>query len=122
MGNVLLFLFLLQVKHFFVDFVNQTLAEIEGKKFYGNLTGIGHSLKHGIGTAICACIALDFDLDYIALYIFFGAVDFILHYHIDWIKSNFTETDMTQKAYWVDFGGDQLAHQLTYLLLAVIIV
>lgn len=122
MTNILLFLFLLQFKHWIIDFLNQSNKEIVGKKIYGNLSGIGHSLKHGLGTTICALFVLDFELYNIIFAFILGNVDFILHYHIDWYKSNYGESDPSKKQFWNWLGFDQMLHQITYIFLALMII
>jgi hypothetical protein len=46
-----------------------------------------------------------------------AAVDFMLHYHIDWAKSNYGNRDIGTKAFWNHLGLDQLAHQLVYIFI-----
>jgi hypothetical protein len=99
----------LQLKHWYIDFVNQTNAEVVSKGHYGELTGILHSAKHGIGTGI---IFLFID-PYLAASI--GLLDFILHYHIDWTKRNFGNQDIQNPKFWAHLGLDQMAHQLCYI-------
>ena len=111
--SIFTLLALLFVKHWYVDFVNQNSDEMLGKGVYGNAHGIMHSVKHGVGT-------------FIIMWMFVGdwpfaftiaAMDFALHYHIDWIKVRWGSKDIYSKAFWSQFGLDQLAHSLTYLLL-----
>lgn len=104
-------LVLLFIKHWYVDFVNQSQEEINNKGSYGNLIGLGHSVKHGIGTIF---VFLLVGLDPL-LAIIFGAVDLIIHYHVDWIKMRFGNRDYTKQAFWTQLGLDQLAHALTYI-------
>lgn len=109
------FLFLilscLFIKHWYFDFVNQTQEEVDLKGTYGNWTGMKHSVKHGLATAVIL-IVLAVDP---AISIMFGLIEFFLHYHIDWIKMHYGTKDMHTKAFWTQFGFDQLAHSLTYL-------
>lgn len=110
---MLFVLTLLFIKHWYVDFVNQTAAEIESKSRYLSPQSMWHSAKHGIGTGIA------FLLTGTSL---FGAVllalaDFLLHYHIDWTKMSFGNRDISCPQFWSHLGLDQLAHSLTYLVL-----
>lgn len=112
----LLWLFLLvplQIKHWYIDFVNQSAAEVASKGIYGDRAGIYHSLKHGIGTAICFALVLGSVGFEVALLI--GIIDFILHYHIDWLKMNYGNRDINNPAFWNHLGLDQMAHQLCYI-------
>ena len=52
MIEILAILALLQIKHWYVDFVIQTMDEVNGKGIYGNWQGIKHSLKHGVATML----------------------------------------------------------------------
>lgn len=104
-------LVLLFVKHWYVDFVNQTAVEVESKAHYLSLPGIFHSGKHGIGTGLV------FLLSGIGLIgaLLLAMIDFLLHYHIDWTKMNYGNRDITNPQFWSHLGLDQLAHSLTYL-------
>ena len=116
MFDVLIFLALLQIKHWYVDFLNQSDNEIKSKGIYGDWSGIMHSAKHGLGTMLATIVA--FDMTYAPWAVALGVIDFIIHYHIDWIKSNFGNKDISNKAFWSHLGLDQMAHQLTYIALA----
>lgn len=117
MANTMLFiLVLLQVKHWYVDFPNQTQEEIKYKGVYLDWRGIKHSLKHGIGTFICLWIITGwYNIEFA---FFLGALDFILHYHIDWVKMNYGNNDIKTKEFWTHIGLDQMAHQLCYIAFA----
>jgi hypothetical protein len=114
----------MQIKHLLVDFINQSGNEIRKKGIYGDLVGMYHSAKHGIGTAICALLVLALELDYYNFIFAFmlGNIDFILHYHIDWYKSNYGESNPNKKEFWNWLGLDQMLHQMTYILLALMLI
>ena len=113
---ILAFLF---IKHWYVDFVVQTMQEVNEKGTYLKLHGIKHSLKQGIGTAIALAI-MHVDPFLGALLAIF---DFIVHYHIDWAKMrmsrNLTPND---HAFWVWLGFDQTLHYLTYIVFVAIMI
>jgi hypothetical protein len=113
-------LILFQLKHWYIDFVDQTMDEVRGKGIYGNWQGIKHSLKHGLGTFICTAMVVDSDFWAFALVI--GFIDFVTHYHIDWTKMNFGNRDIQTPAFWNHLGLDQMAHQLIYIVLGYMIV
>lgn len=99
------------VKHWYVDFVNQTPEEINNKGIYGNLDGLAHSAKHGLGTVfVLLLVGVD-----PAVSVIWGAIDLVIHYHIDWIKMHYGTHDITTKKFWSQLGLDQLAHALTYI-------
>jgi hypothetical protein len=106
------------VKHWYVDFVNQTQAEVENKGTYGHWDGVRHSAKHGALTAIIFASVFG----NISIGLLMGLIDMILHYHIDYIKMRVGTRDMYTKAFWTQFGADQLAHALTYIFLLWLVV
>ena len=114
--SLFVLLALLFVKHWYIDFVNQSMEEVNGKGIYGNAYGIMHSLKHGLATlAIFWGFTGVFEYSLIV-----AVIDFVLHYHIDWAKININKrwnyTPENPK-FWAWLGADQLAHSLTYLFL-----
>lgn len=102
-------LILLQLKHWYVDFVIQSMDEVRSKGKYGDLLGIWHSFKQGIGTSLAFSVI---DVKYAVIV---GILDFILHYHIDWTKMNYSNQDINNPKFWCHLGLDQLAHQLCYI-------
>lgn len=115
-GEIILFLVLLQIKHWYVDFVNQSDAEVKSKGIYGSYHGLMHSAKHGVGTFICTLLISGYT--YIVFAVILGIIDFITHYHIDWVKMNYGNRDITTPAFWNHLGLDQMAHQMIYLFIA----
>lgn len=106
----LIILMLLQVKHWYIDFVNQSMEEVNGKGIYGNWQGVKHSAKQGLGTFLVFALAGSPHAFLIGLF------DFVLHYHIDWCKMNYGNRDIQTPQFWNHLGLDQMAHQLSYLL------
>jgi len=112
--TILLVFVFLQIKHFLADFVLQTSRMIYEKGIYGASHGIYHSLLHAAGTLL-AFVWLHPIIGLVAAFF-----DFLLHYHIDWAKININahaKLSPQDRAFWVWFGADQLAHQLTYIML-----
>ena len=113
MGPEIFLLLLLQIKHWYIDFVNQNNVEVASKGIYGDFHGVMHSAKHGIGTTLCILFVTS------PAYLFYatvcGLIDFVVHYHVDWAKMNYGNRDITTPAFWNHLGLDQMAHQLTYL-------
>lgn len=106
-------LILLQIKHWYIDFVNQTTEEVQCKGTYLDWRGIKHSLKHGLGTWFVFCIFIDPVSAFIL-----GFIDFMAHYHIDWAKMNINKKynyTIEMPQFWAWLGADQLAHQITYI-------
>ncbi len=113
----LLLLILLQIKHWYIDFVIQTEEEVKHKGIYLDWRGIKHSVKHGIGTALVFFFFVPLEG---ALLI--GIVDAVLHYHIDWVKMNYGNRDIANPKFWNHLGLDQMAHQIVYLGLVSILI
>ena len=116
---IIITLALLQVKHWYIDFVNQNNIEVASKGIYGDFHGIMHSLKHGLGTTLVLWMVVG--VQYIFFAIISGLIDFVIHYHVDWTKMNYGNRDITTPAFWNHLGLDQMAHQLTYLALIYLI-
>ena len=111
----------LMIKHCLADYFLQTTWMINDKPNYGKPGGLFHSGEHGVLT----WITLSFFINpFLALV--YGLLDFALHYHIDWTKSNyirgnfrFSQSYLTQvdPQYWWAMGIDQTLHFLTYVLI-----
>ena len=110
--ELLYLLTLFVIKHFIIDFVWQTPEEVEHKGTYLDWRGVKHSVKHGLGTmGILWAAGAGIDFGYL-----YGALDFVIHYHIDWIKMNATQhLTPSDHQFWVWLGFDQALHYLTYI-------
>jgi hypothetical protein len=109
-------LILLQIKHWYIDFVNQDSVEVNHKGIYLNWLGVKHSIKHGLATAVCLLMITGWS--YLDFCLILGVIDFLLHYHIDWIKMNYGNRDIQNPKFWNHLGLDQMAHQITYIGIA----
>jgi len=114
-ADALYLMFLLQLKHFYFDFANQTQTEIDNKGCYGSWLGIIHSLKHATLTGLAVWVVLGYPG--IPFAISMAILDLVAHYHIDYVKMRFGTKDSSTKRFWAEFGADQFAHQLTYILI-----
>lgn len=120
--NLLLLLVLLQVKHWYVDFVNQSMEEVHSKGIYGTGPGLWHSGKQGIGTFLAVAVVTGWSSVVYAAVVAF--IDFVIHYHVDWAKININKAKnytVETPQFWAWLGFDQLMHQLTYLLIAYLV-
>lgn len=108
----MLILLLLQVKHWYIDFVMQTSEMVASKGIYGSPAGVLHSAQHGLATFV---ILAFFTTPYFALLL--ALADFATHYHIDWLKMNKGCRDIQDPLFWNHLGMDQMAHQIVYLLI-----
>ena len=116
--DILALFFVLQIKHYWADFVIQTYQQTIRKGIYRDLCGISHSLDH-LWCSLLALLVFSFFYPISILNIIFvSAVEVVLHYHIDFIKVKYGTKDQTQSLFWNQFGMDQLAHQITYIAMA----
>jgi hypothetical protein len=114
----MIYLTLLFIKHYYVDFVLQTEEMVKGKGIYMNLSGLHHSVQHALFTMILTMIFIP-DVAIAAVFAFF---DFFVHYHTDWVKMRFGTRDVTTPAFWNQLGLDQLSHSLTYVIMATVMM
>lgn len=115
-NEIFFILGLLFIKHWYIDFVDQSMDEVNSKGNYGEWLGIRHSVKHGLGTMLVFALFNFNVIDCMLL----GIVDFVIHYHTDWAKININRKKnytVETPEFWAWLGLDQLVHSLTYLLL-----
>ena len=113
---------LLQIKHWYIDFVNQSMEEVHSKGIYGDAAGLWHSGKHAIGTLFCILILTG--TNYFSEAFLLACLDFVVHYHVDWAKININKSKnytVETKEFWAWLGFDQLMHQLTYLAILYLV-
>jgi len=121
MSVILLALLAFQIKHFIFDFVFQTPYQFANKGSYGHPGGIIHAGLHALGS-IPALLILATPVGLLAALII---GEFVVHYHVDWSKEQLVrhfELVEPKPTFWYVFGGDQLAHQMTYIAMVAIVV
>ena len=115
----LMIITLLMIKHVIADYFMQYSWMIKHKGTYGHWKGMAHSEFHGFLTWIVLMLC-GIPILWAAL---LGILDTVIHYHVDYVKSNFWKskklTPMDQ-LYWVTHGVDQLAHFLTYVIIVIL--
>ncbi len=112
---------ILQVKHFICDYPLQTLYQLKNKGRYGHPGGIIHSGIHALVTMTIFIVVTPTFLLGVAIV----AGEFLVHYHVDWAKDNFIRKmgyTATDREFWWAIGADQLAHHLTYVVIAGVLV
>lgn len=117
---IFLLLALLQFKHWYIDFVDQDMEEVQHKGIFLHWLGVKHSLKQGVGTYICIAAVVGAEYWFFALLM--ALFDFVIHYHTDWAKMNWGNRDIQTPAFWAHLGLDQMVHQLTYLFIVYQVV
>ena len=112
---------LFALKHLIADYYTQYSWMIKDKSTYGAWGGIAHAGWHGILTFFVLEI---FGLPFILSFLF-GILDSLLHYHIDYVKSNFWKSKNlgpSDQMYWAVHGTDQFLHIMTYVLIILLVV
>ncbi|WP_147125168.1 DUF3307 domain-containing protein [Shimia ponticola] len=111
----------LQIKHCFADFVWQSDWMIAGKGRYGHPGGLAHAGLHaGLTAAILLALGVP-----LGVLVWLSIAEFAVHYHIDFIKAQTGQRlglDPADGRFWSHLGYDQLAHQMTYLAIAAVLV
>lgn len=120
--EILLLLLLLQIKHWYADFKIQTYIQTVKKGVWMDPVGISHSLDHVWGTMLALMIFSLFYTVYPILIVIIAVVEGIIHYFIDYTKVKYGCKDNTKPLFWNQFGLDQLAHQICYLLIVAFLL
>lgn len=102
------------IKHFVFDFILQGPYQYLNKGTYGHPGGILHSGLQAVGSFIVLVPFVGFT---VALAVV-CAIEFLVHYHVDWAKMNLNKRwglkpDNSEYFWWL-LGADQLLHYLTY--------
>ena len=111
---VLIALVLFQLKHVIADFALQSPKIVAEKGRYGRAGGIWHAIIHVVATAPI----LLWLKPGVATFFVIIAMEFVVHYHIDWIKATHarrTGLAPQHQLFWITLGIDQALHQLTYI-------
>ena len=118
METVIVLLALFGIKHFLADFLWQFPYMVADKGHYGASGGCTHALLHGLLTFF-VLIGFARPEDAVTL----ALMDSLIHYHIDWAKTNLSSgLGIQDRRFWIWFGLDQTLHYLTYIAIIGIIV
>ncbi len=120
--EILLLLTLLQIKHWYADFKIQTYMQTVKKGVWLDPVGISHSMDHMWGTLVALMIFNFFNPLSVLTMIIVGLLEGVVHYMIDYVKVKYGCKDNTKPLFWNQFGLDQLAHQLCYIIIAAVIL
>jgi hypothetical protein len=120
--EILLLLLLLQIKHWYADFVIQTYMQTVKKGVWLNPIGISHSVDHIWGTLTVLLILNFFVPIPVWIILIIALAEGIIHYFIDFVKVKYGCKDNTKPLFWNQFGMDQLAHQTCYIIIAAILL
>lgn len=110
-------LILLLIKHYIADFLLQSdwMAYGKGKLTNWFIPLLSHCLIHGVLTF---CVIIIFYSLPIAL--LYGIIDTVIHFIIDRIKAHPKlggRWNPNERNFWLALGADQLAHNLTYVVI-----
>jgi hypothetical protein len=120
--ETLVLLLLLQIKHWYADFKIQTYMQTVKKGVWLDPIGISHSIDHA-WTTLVALIIFNLFVPVAAwLILIIALTEAVIHYGIDFVKVKYGCKDNTKPLFWNQFGLDQLAHQITYLIIAAVIL
>ena len=110
--TVFILLALFGIKHFIADFAMQYDYMLREKGIYGTTGGLHHAIVHASFTFLILVFFCSDANDIIAL----SFADFVLHYHIDYVKQKLNkELTTADRQFWVWLGADQALHYLTYI-------
>jgi len=111
-ATVFILLALFGIKHFIADFLMQHEYMLREKGIYGAVGGVHHAIVHASFTLLILAFFCSNANTIIAL----SFADFVLHYHIDYLKQQLNKgLTSADHMFWVWFGGDQALHYLTYI-------
>ena len=113
--EILILLMLLQVKHFYADFVLQTYMQTVKKGVWLDPVGISHTTDHIWCTLVVLLLFSLFVPISGVVIIAVAIIEGIIHYLVDYGKVKYGSKDNTKPIFWTQFGLDQLAHQVTYI-------
>jgi hypothetical protein len=109
----------LQLKHFVADFLLQPGWILAGK---GDIRLPGGYAHAGIHAAFTALVLAGTGVP-VGTIVTVMLVEFVLHYGLDYAKVHYSKNvDISAQAsrYWGLFGVDQLAHQITYMVIGYV--
>ena len=110
--TVFLLLATFGIKHFIADFLMQFDYMLREKGIYGATGGVHHALLHASFTFLI----LVFVCTSANMMIGLAAIDFAVHYHVDFYKQQLNKNLTTaDRNFWVLLGLDQALHYLTYI-------
>jgi hypothetical protein len=119
---VLIAVAVLMLKHAIADFYLQSSYQYLNKGIYGHPGGILHSAIHVALTPLVYLVIAPASL---LLVLGIAASEFVLHYHIDWLKEQITRGNgwtAQDRGFWNALGTDQCVHGLTYLALVAVLI
>jgi len=119
--EILALLLLFQIKHWYADFKIQTYMQTVKKGVWLDPIGVSHTIDHIWCTlAILLIFSIIYPIGILTI-VSVAFVEGIYHYLIDYTKVKYGCKDNTKPLFWNQFGLDQLAHQVSYLVIVAVI-
>lgn len=115
--EILILLILFQIKHWYADFKIQTYMQTVKKGVWLDPIGMSHTWDHMKATALILVLFAFVHPVAIIPALIVIVLEGVYHYMIDYTKVKYGCKDNTKPLFWNQFGLDQLAHQLSYILL-----
>jgi hypothetical protein len=115
--EILLLLLLFQIKHWYADFKIQTYMQTVKKGVWLDPIGMSHTADHIWTTLVCLMLFSAFYPLAASTILIVAICEGVYHYFIDYTKVKYGCKDNTKPLFWNQFGLDQLAHQISYLVI-----
>lgn len=115
--EILLLLFLFQIKHWYADFKIQTYMQTVKKGLWMDPIGLSHTGDHIWTTLVCLIVFSLYQPIPVGTILLVAVLEGIYHYIVDYTKVKYGCKDNTKPMFWNQFGLDQLAHQASYLVI-----
>jgi hypothetical protein len=120
--EIIILLILLQIKHWYADFKIQTYMQTIKKGIWLDPIGMTHTRDHMLASFVALLLfSIIHPISPIVVLLTI-VVEGIVHYTVDYIKVKYGSKDNTTPLYWNQFGLDQMAHQMCYLVMAYYIL
>ena len=107
------------IKHALIDLGLQPFNIGQNKlQYFGRIAHLKHYAPHGVLTAVIMAFYSS-----IEVCILLGILDYILHWHTDFLKTNIREYfkwNNTQRQFWLLNTADQILHFLGYYVIILI--
>jgi len=120
--EIIILLILLQIKHWYADFKIQTYMQTIKKGIWLDPIGMTHTRDHMLASFVALLIFSIIHPISPIIILLTIVVEGIVHYTVDYIKVKYGSKDNTTPLYWNQFGLDQMAHQMCYLIMAYYIL
>jgi hypothetical protein len=116
--EILFLLLLFQIKHWYADFKIQTYMQTVKKGVWLDPIGMSHTWDHIKATTVV--LGIFWFVHPVSLWALLIVIllEGPYHYLVDYTKVKYGCKDNTKPLFWNQFGLDQMAHQISYLIIA----